>query len=141
MTDEELNERLNNIDQALTGLATQLNTMTIRASVVAFGQPNQSGGFNPDGMPGLLEAIKGTAAYSLIPAGQAQTTANAIIDKSDNWDYATGRKVTITCAAWGVNQQRTIVKVIKSGEYATLYFNTPIGLPLAAGDKILPLPW
>lgn len=143
MTDEELNARLNNIDQALTGLATQLNTMTIRASLVAFGEPNTFGQFDPSGMPALLAAIKGSTSFSLIPAGQVQTTANAIIKKGSNWDYSIGRRVVIECAAWGINLSRTITEksVSADGRYVSLSFNTPLPLPLAENDRIYPLPW
>ena len=140
---DAIDEQLANINQGISALATQLNTMTIRASVVGFGHPNSSGGYNPDGMANILAAIKGTAAFSLIPEGSIQTTAAATIKKGSGWDYSIGRHVCIECAAWGINLDRIITEktISADGRYVALTFNTPLPLPLAVNDKIYPLPW
>jgi len=131
VTDEELNEKFDHLNTLLQGLSTQLNTAAQAATTINLMNTSLH----------LQAALISSSAFSIIPAGQLQTTSNAVIKKGDAWDYAPGRKVVITCAAWGIHQQRTITKVIKDGNYASVYFNAPLGLPLAENDRIYPLPW
>lgn len=143
MTDEDLTARLDAIDEQIANVNQGINTILTQQNAVAPHQQWIDLLKSPNGLYSLIAAMKGCSAFSIIPAGQVQTTANAVIKKGSSWDYSIGRNVVIECAAWGINLSRTITEksVSADGRYVSLSFNTPLPLPLAENDRIYPLPW